>query len=146
MSLKCQGDLIVAANVDKSEVIYTLIEPFHPFSRYFATVLCSSIRLSTAWIGGAERGGFWERGALQKLRRLTACRMCSKHDRRLAQSGSAIMSKAAQAQNAKLLGEVVFAMHFSKSDSDALKWMKGALFPGRTDVVTELTLKKNSWC
>lgn len=74
--------------------------------------------------------------------------MCSKHDRRLAQSGSAIMSKAAQAQNAKLLGEVILrrAMHFSKSDFDALKWMKGALFPGRTDVVTELTLKKKSCC
>lgn len=59
MSLKCQGDLIVAANVDKSEVIYTLIEPFHPFSGYFATVLCSSIRLCTAWIGG---GGLLRKG------------------------------------------------------------------------------------
>lgn len=112
MSLKCQGDLIVAANVDKSEVIYTLIEPFHPFE-----IFCHRFMQFHPPLHSLNRGGFWERGALQKLRRLTACRMCSKHDRRLAQSGSAIMSKAAQAQNAKLLGEVVLrrAMHFSKS-------------------------------
>lgn len=145
MSLKCQGDLIVAANVDKSEVIYTLIEPFHPFSRYFATVLCSSIRLCTAWIGGGGGGGV---GLLRKgsAAEITAFDSVpnvfktwqtprSKWFRHYEQGGAGPECKA--------LGRSRSAMHFSKSDSDALKWMKGALFPGRTDVVTELTLKKN---
>lgn len=61
------------------------------------------------------------KGAQQKLQRLAACLMSSKHDRRL----SAILNKAVQTQNAKLLVRgLKYEIQFSWSDFDARQQIK----------------------
>lgn len=90
------GDLIVAANVDKSEIIHTLTEAFHLCEKCFAPVLdlCYFICLFKPPNGALK-------GALQKLQHLAVSLMSSKH----AKSGVAIMNKSSLDPESIAVGE-----------------------------------------
>lgn len=62
------------------------------------------------------------KGALQKLQHLAVRLMSSKHDRRLAKSGSAIMNKSLWTQNPLLLVRALkYEVQFSESNFDAVR-------------------------
>lgn len=71
MSSKCQRGLIVATNADKSEVIYTLMEPFHRHCRFFLIIFLTMqlypplnwVRIEGSFSVGVEAG--WRREGVE---------------------------------------------------------------------------------